>query len=123
MMSRRALIIILLAILTLIGVYFIIDPAKSEWMPKCIFHSFTGLQCPGCGSQRMFHALLHGDLREAWHFNPFLLLLIPLLILLAFTEFMPSKCPRLFKTLHTPASIIILAIAITGWTIARNIFL
>ena len=123
MMSRRALLITIMAAITFIGVYFIIDPGKSVWKPKCIFHSFTGLQCPGCGSQRMIHALLHGDFARAWDCNPFLMLLTPFIILLALTEFMPLRLPRLFKALHRPATIIIFAVAIAGWTVARNIFL
>ena len=27
---------------------------------KCLFHSYTGLYCPGCGSGRAVHALFEG---------------------------------------------------------------
>lgn len=37
----------------------------------CTFHRLTGLPCPGCGLTRAFCALTHGDVRAAWHFNPF----------------------------------------------------
>ena len=42
--------------------YFAVDPATFPFMPQCVFHRLTGLQCVGCGSQRMLHALLHGDI-------------------------------------------------------------
>jgi len=41
----------------------------------CMFHRITGLQCPGCGMTRAFHALMHGHISEALEYN---LLSIPL---------------------------------------------
>lgn len=38
-------------------------------IPPCPFHALTGLYCPGCGSLRATHALLHGRLAEALQFN------------------------------------------------------
>ncbi|TDD57454.1 DUF2752 domain-containing protein [Kribbella antibiotica] len=45
----------------------------------CILHATTGLNCPLCGSTRMAAALLQGDLNAAWHFNPVVLVLGPLI--------------------------------------------
>lgn len=45
----------------------------------CLLHMFTGLNCPLCGSTRMAAALLRGDLEAAWHFNPVVLVLGPLI--------------------------------------------
>ncbi|TDD25038.1 DUF2752 domain-containing protein [Kribbella turkmenica] len=45
----------------------------------CLLHATTGLNCPLCGSTRMAAALLHGDLNAAWHFNPVVLVLGPLI--------------------------------------------
>jgi len=51
-----------------------VDPNKpGNLLPKCPFNWLTGLNCPGCGATRMVHALLHGDIAAAWHFNAFLL--------------------------------------------------
>lgn len=44
----------------------------------CILHATTGLNCPLCGSTRMAAALLRGDLDAAWHFNPVVLVIGPL---------------------------------------------
>jgi hypothetical protein len=46
----------------------------------CLFHRLTGLECPGCGMTRAFHALTHGHVDEALGFN---LLSLPLFIALA----------------------------------------
>ncbi|MFK4084263.1 DUF2752 domain-containing protein [Kribbella sp. NPDC020789] len=45
----------------------------------CLLHATTGLNCPLCGSTRMAAALLRGDLNAAWHFNPVVLVLGPLI--------------------------------------------
>lgn len=58
-------------------VLYYVNPEHVIWMPKCPFHLLTGLQCPSCGSQRAVHQLLHGHLREAWRYNPFLVVSAP----------------------------------------------
>jgi uncharacterized protein DUF2752 len=45
----------------------------------CLLHATTGLNCPFCGATRMAAALLRGDLNAAWHFNPVVLVLGPLI--------------------------------------------
>ncbi len=37
----------------------------------------TGLQCPGCGGLRALHALLHGQVMEAFRLNPLFVLALP----------------------------------------------
>lgn len=51
----------------------------------CLFHLFTGLDCPGCGVTRMLASLAAGDFVGAWHSNPALLALSPVLAALAVT--------------------------------------
>jgi hypothetical protein len=45
------------------------DPSKVQLFPACPLYSLTGFACPGCGLTRGFHALFHGDLLTALHFN------------------------------------------------------
>src|SRR5471032_2954164 len=45
-------------------VYFF-NPSTHGFYPVCMFHSLTGLNCPGCGATRALYALLHGNLRLA----------------------------------------------------------
>ncbi len=62
----------ILAIMTGVfaGGYF--NPTTAGFFPACPFHALTGLNCPGCGLTRSFHALFHGDVSTALHFNALL---------------------------------------------------
>lgn len=48
------------------------NPASAGFFPACPFHALTGLNCPGCGLTRGFHALFQGDVLSALHFNALL---------------------------------------------------
>ncbi len=53
-------------------------PFGQSWLPGCLFHHLTGLNCPGCGMTRAAHATLHGRFGEAFRFNPLGMVLLPL---------------------------------------------
>ncbi|KWS04686.1 putative membrane protein [Lysobacter capsici AZ78] len=61
------------------------DPnAAGSPLPACVFHSFTGLYCPGCGITRALHALVHGDIAQMLAMNallPVAMLTLPLIVL------------------------------------------
>ncbi len=58
-------------------VIFEFEPSRFSFFPVCLFHKMTGLLCPGCGSLRALHQLLHGNLSLAFAFNPLLLVCCP----------------------------------------------
>ena len=66
--------------LLLIWVYGAFDPAQSAYFPPCPFFTLTGLQCPGCGSQRAVHHLLNLEMGGALNQNPLLVLSLPYLL-------------------------------------------
>ena len=74
--SSALLVLILAACVYL----FLYEPNESNVYPKCPFHVLTGLHCPGCGSLRACHQILHGNITGAFGFNPLLVISIPLLI-------------------------------------------
>ena len=48
------------------------NPATAGFFPVCPLYQLTGLNCPGCGLTRGFHALFDGDISGALHFNALL---------------------------------------------------
>ena len=62
------------------AILFHFDPERTWFYPACRFHQLTGLDCPGCGSQRALHALLHGQVLPALHDNLLLVLSLPLFL-------------------------------------------
>jgi hypothetical protein len=61
------------------------DPSKVR-LPLCSFHTFTGLDCPGCGATRATHELLHGHLLSALRYNALWALLWPVAVYAAVSE-------------------------------------
>lgn len=78
MLSRNRMILVAgaasVAGLVILRIY---DPATSGVFPPCPIFYLTGWYCPGCGSLRALHQLLHGNLRAAWAMNPLAILCLP----------------------------------------------
>lgn len=90
--------------------------------PQCLFYKLTGLYCPGCGSTRAIHAILHGDILRAFGYNIFVVLLLPLLAAggLNFTWEMIHGRP-LFRVRVHPLLIWGLVVAVVAFWILRNL--
>lgn len=115
--SRRVIIVLTVVAVAVACVsYYFIDPSSGMY-PRCLFKQMTGLDCPGCGSQRAIRAMLHGDIRDALGYNAFL----PVALLLIALLLVARRHPRLNNALNSRLSIIIMLIAIVGWTVIRNI--
>ncbi len=123
MLSKRVWIAGIIAVLAiaLAIVYYYFDPVEARWMPRCLWKVATGTDCPGCGSQRMAHALVHGDILGAWHANAFALCMIPLIGLLLVLELNREKYPKAYRKVHAPWVIWTLAAAVLIWWILRNV--
>ncbi len=63
--------------LTIVLLLRVFDPATSGMFPPCPLRYLTGWYCPGCGSLRALHQLLHGNLEAAWAMNPLTILFLP----------------------------------------------
>lgn len=72
-------LVVALAFLTgvVLLVLFLFNPARHGFYPFCVFYKTTGLLCPGCGSLRALHHLLHGDLLGALRLNALFVLALP----------------------------------------------
>lgn len=108
--------------LTAILVYGLFDPQQFPF-PRCPFRSLTGWLCPGCGSQRAIHQLIHGHVAEAFDLN---LLFLPALAYglsgIFISGFFPGIWPEVrMKWFSTTAARISLVIILVFW-IGRNLF-
>ncbi len=100
-MNKNALLTAMLAAVgAASGMLRVFDPATAGIFPPCPVHYLTGWYCPGCGSLRAIHQLLHGDLRAAWSLNPLTVILLPFLAYglasLALSEFRGRGLPQPF---------------------------
>lgn len=122
-LKRNIFIILFTVIAIIVGIviYFSYDPSANNLFPKCPFKALTGYECPGCGSQRAIHSLLHGDLATAFRMNAMLVISIPFLLLVAFAELFKKRFPLLNKTVISTTTGIVVLILIIGWWILRNI--
>lgn len=122
-MRRSLVIVLVIAALMVLGfIYYALDPSASSVFPRCAFLSLTGYKCPGCGSQRAIHALLHGNVAGAFRFNALLFIAIPWIALCLFAESQRVRNPRLYARLNAPLLIWLFLALVLIWWLLRNIF-
>ena len=112
--ARSATIISVLAGIVAVGgaaILYRFDPATTHFYPRCVFHAMTGLQCPGCGTTRALHHLLHGDVTGAFRLNAMLFVAVPFGAI--------ASASRRFAT-H-PLTGWGAAVVTVAWWIARNL--
>jgi len=114
---------ILIIVLCLCGaiLLFVLDP-ESNIFPKCLFYSLTGYSCPGCGTLRALHDLLHLDIAGAFRHNAFLVCSLPLVALLMILEQRKETNTRIRTLFNSPVFILFLISLVLGWWILRNVF-
>lgn len=111
------IVLAVLGLAVLIALY-VFDPETSKGFLPCPFHWLTGLDCPGCGSQRAMHDLLHGRVAEAFGHNAALVCAIPVLGL----QWGASRLRPDRKPWHADNRVVIgWAVALVGWGVLRNL--
>lgn len=103
-----------------VAYYYGHDPSDGG-APVCAFRYLTGYDCPGCGSQRAFHALLHGRVAEAWGYNPFVFFAVPAAVFYVIVEAGRRRWPRFHAGLTRPAVLLGILLAIAAYWVARNL--
>ena len=119
--SRIGLFVVGAVVLILITLYYAYDPELHPF-PQCLFYKLTGSQCAGCGSQRMLHALLHGDFAGAWHYNAGIIVGMPILITMLIASLFRDNLPRLYNVVNSRPGIYLISSGIIGWWVLRNLF-
>ncbi|MFV0539114.1 MAG: DUF2752 domain-containing protein [Dysgonomonas sp.] len=119
----RRLLVIIAASLIIGGIYYLFSPAEVSFFPKCPFHSITGLDCPGCGSQRTLHHLTHLEIKKAFLSNPLLIMAIPYILTGIYFEYFGGKenYPRMRRILFGKNAIVTVLIVVLLFWIGRNL--
>ena len=119
--KKVGIVLMVMAAFCAVYVYATFDPASS-FFPKCHFYCLTGLKCPGCGSQRALHQLLHFRLGAAFQYNACLVLFIPIILFLLVADALRHKYPKLYLASRHPVLSWCLLAVILLWWILRNCF-
>lgn len=103
--------------------WLLMTPQGKSYLPVCLFHKFTGLHCPFCGSTRALQVFLEGDFLEALNYNIFLIFILPILLIFIFQEWFFFISSYRFKCINKFNSKIIKFLFILGviFFILRNI--
>ncbi len=128
--SRQAMrrhnkaLLVLLGLILVGGVVLYLYRPESLPIPRCPFLQLTGQQCPGCGSLRGIHALLHGDFLQALRLNVMLipgLLYFALLVLLELLRPYHVTAEQLYGRLAGRTACWIAFALIVSWGVIRNL--
>jgi hypothetical protein len=66
--------------------FYLNNPAKNDSpFAICMTKRIADIDCPGCGGQRAFHELLHGNFMTALELNIFIYFFAPLLAYIFFS--------------------------------------
>jgi hypothetical protein len=101
-LSSKSFKVILLTTVILLAsiILYFFNPDQPGIYPPSPFRALTGFYCPGCGSLRALHQLLHGNFLKALDFNPLMVIAAPYLIYSYICYSAPvilgSKVPKIF---------------------------
>lgn len=115
---------ITLVLIAALYVLFKLDPETHSLFPKCPFLLATGLECPGCGSQRAIHQLLHLNFTSAFRYNAFMVIALPYIFLGIYLQYFGGQArhPGTTNFFFGRWSALIVLILVFSYWIFRNIF-
>ena len=113
---------LLIGLLLIAVLFFFLDPNEQIIFPRCIFNSLSGYYCPGCGSQRAIHNLLHLNIAGVVQNN---VLFLPAVLAIFYHYLHPFlnrkynwRLPNIFYLKNTPW--VFLGIVLLFWVL-RNL--
>lgn len=97
-------------------------PGQSGLFPPCPLHALTGLYCPGCGTTRALHELVHGHVGAALRLNVLMMAALPFLLYAAVSYLSYAFRGRRLPTVHLSGRTIwALGIVIVLFGVLRNL--
>jgi hypothetical protein len=87
-------------------------------VPLCLLKRLTGIACPTCGFTRGMLSLLHGDITQAWLYNPLLFSALTLFFTTAAVRILLGRSLRVYLTSaeRQIAWILSFALLLVNWT-------
>jgi hypothetical protein len=83
-------------LITITAFYFFWNPLEITSLPLCPFKNLTEFYCPGCGGQRAFHQILHGNFTQAFHSNFLIYFFLPFFLLKISDELFGTTISKFF---------------------------
>lgn len=123
-MKKRLLkvLIIIVFLLSLLFGYYFLHQTTGFSIP-CVFHAVLGVYCPGCGITRMLFALIRFDIVEAFGYNQFMFIVLPIFAIFFIHDiyiYIVGKKNYWFKKIPKWVYITLLVLVFV-WMILRNI--
>ena len=106
---RLKAMLIVLAVAAAAAILYFKNPTTFPGWLQCPFFATTGLHCPGCGTLRAMHALLHGEVLSALDLNPLTVLTLPFLAYPFLSNVMRAVRGRPLRRIVLPG--------FTGWVV------
>lgn len=78
---KRLIIVIGLIILAILAVIILVWQSKTIGY-VCPTKRYLDIECPGCGGTRMVLSILQGDMYQAFRYNPFIMVTMPIMFLI-----------------------------------------
>ena len=118
-------LVLMMVIMAGIFLFAYYNPEDHRFFPKCPVFLLTGYKCPGCGSQRAFYHLFHGNFLTAFRYNPLMIVLIPYILSGIYLEYIANKAnPRIVRIrefLFGKWMLLVLSFTIIFYTFLRNL--
>ena len=108
--------------LVISAILFLILDSIFKFNIQCVFKTYTGFYCPGCGITRMFKSMLVFDFYQAFRYNPLLFIFSPFFffLLINYLYCYYKKKESIFNKISNNVWNVFLVITIIYW-ILRNI--
>ena len=114
-------LLIFLFIIVVLYFYFLNPSENRSYFLPCFFYEITGYQCPGCGSQRAFHELLHFHFLAATKQNLLFVLGIPYVLAAIFFNLKKKKYPKMNEFLLGNRTLLVLLVIVILFGVFRNL--